>query len=180
MLWKQTLFWRGEKGWVVEWGWWRDGGGVIKYVCSECYVSANQPGPETVSCKGWLSDFTYAIIFTDSELATKSKEWNTCDHVWHLSSKTLVIVILSSRCLPKWLSRWTSKQNVHHRWLASLKSWSVEELEATKPQRTSHRQPPGGERCRVKRGRLQRSSLKGWKRWWSVRPTLELVKKAQL
>ena len=43
-------------------------------MCAQNTAPANQPRPETMARKGWLSDFTHAIIFTDSEsLLQKAK-----------------------------------------------------------------------------------------------------------
>ena len=58
----------------------------------------------------------------------------------------------------KWPSRYTGGQSNPHKWLASRKIWSVEELETlpagTKP-RTSHHRSPGGER----RGKRKRYTI---------------------
>ena len=71
-------------------------GGVIKYVCSECCSSKS-----AASCKGWLSDLTRAIIFTDSESLLEKAKNETPLTTSDIRLQSLVDVTLSSACRSK-------------------------------------------------------------------------------
>ena len=69
-----------------------------------------------------------------NELATKSEQWHAkhrlaCFNVWHPSLKTVDVLpwTCKTRSEGKWLSRQTSRQSNHHKWLAS---WKIHSMQA--------------------------------------------------
>ena len=86
-----------------------------------------------------------------NELATKSEKWNgkprlECVSGRYLLSKTPVGALSwTCRSEGKWPSRQTGGKSNPHKWLASRKIWSGEELETlpagTKPRTSHHRFP---------------------------------------
>ena len=115
---------------------------------------SSHPYPLLDCLKRWQSDHTYHHPHRFNELATKSEKWNgkprlECVNGRYPPSKTSVGVLpWTCQNGGKWSIRYTDGQSKPHKWLASRKIWSVEDLETLsegiKP-RTSHHRSPGGE-----------------------------------
>ena len=126
-----------------------------------------------------------------SLVAPTLSKWNgnsrlECVDGRHPPSRTPVAVLpWTCRSEAKWPSSWTGGQSKSnpHKWLASRKVWSAEELETlpavTEP-RTSHYRSSGGERCGKQRGSARRSSLKGRERAIVSQTNIGTVRKTTL